>query len=41
MSFIEDQKIIDKLEKVSKKQKISQGPLIRALREVGLRGWDC
>ena len=41
MSFIDEQKIIDKLEKVSKKKMISQGQLIRDLIEVGLRGWDC
>ncbi len=41
MSFIDEQKNIDKLEKVSKKKMISQGQLIRDFIEVGLRGWDC
>ena len=41
MSFLDEEKNIDKLEKVSKKKMISQGQLIRDLIEVGLRGCDC
>ena len=41
MSFIDEQKNFDKLEKVSKRKMISQSQLIRDLIEVGLRGWDC
>ena len=37
MSFMDEQKNIDKLEKVSKKKMISQGQLIRDLIEAGLR----
>ena len=41
MSFIDEQKNIDKLEKVSKKKMISQGQLIRDFCQEGLREWDC
>ena len=41
MSFIVDQKNSNKIEKVSKRQMISQSQLIRNLIEEGLRGWDC
>ena len=41
MSFIDDQKNIDKLEKVSKRKEISQSQLIRDFIHEGLRGWDC
>ena len=41
MSFIDDQKIIDKLEKISKRKMISQSQVIRDLIQEGLRGWDC
>ena len=41
MSFIDEQKNIDKLEKVSKRKEISQGQLIRDLIQEGLREWDC
>ena len=41
MSFIDEQKNIDKLEKVSKRKMISLSQLMRdGLQEV-LRGWDC
>ncbi len=41
MSFIDEQRNFDKLEKVSKRKMISQSQLIRNLIEEGLRGWDC
>ena len=41
MSFIDEQKNIDKLEKVSKRMKISQSQVIRDFIHDGLRGWDC
>ena len=41
MSFIDEQKIIDKLEKVSKRRMVSQSQLIRELLHDGLQGWDC
>ena len=41
MSFIDEQKNIDKLEKVSKRRKISQSQVIRDFIHAGLRGWDC
>ena len=41
MSFIDEQKNIDKLEKVSKRRMVSQSQLIRELLHDGLRGWDC
>jgi len=41
MSFIDDTKIIDKIERVSKRKMISQSELIREFIHVGLRGWDC
>ena len=41
MSFIDEQKNIDKLEKVSKRRKISQSQVIRDFIHDGLRGWDC
>ena len=40
MSFIDDTKILEKLEKVSKKRMISQSQLIREFIDEGLRGWD-
>ncbi len=40
MSFIDDTKILEKLEKVSKKRMISQSQLIREFIHEGLRGWD-
>ena len=40
MSFIDEQKIIDKLEKVSKRRMVSQSQLIRDFIQDGLRGWD-
>ena len=40
MSFIEEQKIIDKLEKVSKRRMVSQSQLISDFIQDGLRGWD-
>jgi hypothetical protein len=40
MSFIDDTKIIDKIERVSKRKMISQSELIREFIHVGLRGWD-
>ena len=41
MSFIDEQKIIDKLEKVSKRRMVSQSQVIRDFIQDGLRGWDC
>ena len=41
MSFIDEQRNFDKLEKVSKKKMISQSQLIRDCLQEGLRGWDC
>ena len=41
MSFIDDRKNLDKLQKVSKRKMISQGQLIRDLIQEGLRNWDC
>ena len=41
MSFLDEQKIIDKLEKVSKRRMVSQSQLIRELIHDGLQGWDC
>ena len=41
MSFIDEQKNIDKLEKVSKRRMVSQSQLIRELLYDGLQGWDC
>ena len=41
MSFIDEQKNIDKLEKVSKRRMVSQSQLIRDFIQDGLRGWDC
>ena len=40
MSFIDEQKIIDKLEKVSKRRMVSQSQVIRDFIQDGLRGWD-
>ena len=40
MSFIDEQKNIDKLEKVSKRRMVSQSQLIRELIHTGLQGWD-
>ena len=40
MSFIDEQKNIDKLEKVSKRRMVSQSQLIRELLHDGLQGWD-
>ena len=41
MSFIDEQKNIEKLEKVSKRRMISQSQVIRDFIQDGLRGWDC
>ena len=41
MSFLDEQNVIDKLEKVSKRRKISQSQVIRDFIQDGLRGWDC
>ena len=41
MSFIDEQKNIDKLEKVSKRRMVSQSQIIREFIQSGLRGWDC
>ena len=41
MSFIDEQKIIDKLEKVSKRKMVSQSQVIRDCINEGLREWDC
>ena len=41
MSFIDEQKNIYKLEKVSKRRMISQSQVIRDFIQDGLRGWDC
>ena len=40
MSFLDEQKNLDKLEKVSKRRMISQSQLIREFLQDGLRGWD-
>ena len=40
MSF-DEQKVVDKLEKVSKRRKVSQSQIIRDFIQDGLRGWDC
>ena len=40
MSFLDEQKIIDKLEKVSKRKMVSQSQVIRDCIKEGLRGWD-
>jgi len=40
MSFLDEEKNIDKLEKVSKRRMISQSQLIRDFIQDGLRGWD-
>ena len=41
MSFLDEEKNIDKLEKVSKRRMISQSQVIRDFIHDGLRGWDC
>ena len=41
MSFLDEEKNIDKLEKVSKRRMVSQSQLIRDFIKDGLRGWDC
>ena len=41
MSFLDEQNVIDKLEKVSKRRMVSQSQLIRELLHDGLQGWDC
>ena len=41
MSFIDEQKNIDKLEKVSKRRMVSQSQIIREFLHDGLRNWDC
>ena len=41
MSFLDEQKNLDKLEKVSKRRMISQSQVIRDFIQDGLRGWDC
>ena len=40
MSFLDEQKNLDKLEKVSKRRMISQSQVIRDFIQIGLRGWD-
>ena len=40
MSFIDEQKVFDKIEKVSKRRQVSQSQLIRDFIKDGLRGWD-
>ena len=40
MSFLDEQKVIDKLEKVSKRRMVSQSQLIRDFIQDGLKGWD-
>ena len=41
MSFLDEEKNIDKLEKVSKRRKVSQSQIIRDFIQDGLRNWDC
>ena len=41
MSFIDEEKNIDKLEKVSKRKMVSQSQVIRDCIKEGLREWDC
>ena len=41
MSLIDEQKIIDKLEKVSNWRMISHSQLIRDFIKDGLKNWDC
>ena len=41
MSFLDEQKIIDKIEKVSKRRMVSQSQIIRDFIQDGLQGWDC
>ena len=41
MSFIDEQKNIDKLEKVSKRKMVSQSQVIRDFILEGLKEWDC
>ena len=41
MSFLDEQKVLDKLEKVSKRRKVSQSQIIREFLHDGLRNWDC
>ena len=41
LSFLDEQKIIDKLEKVSKRKMVSQSQVIRDCIKEGLREWDC
>ena len=38
---IDDQKVIDKLEKVSKRKMVSQSQVIRDFILEGLKEWDC
>ena len=40
MSFIDEQKNIDKIEKVSRRRQVSQSQLIRDFIQQGLQGWD-
>ena len=41
ITFLEDVNVLDKLEKVSKRRKVSQSQIIREFIQDGLRGWDC
>ena len=41
MSFLDEQKNLDKLEKVSKRRMVSQSQIIRDFIQDGLQGWDC
>jgi len=41
MSFIDEQKNFDKLEKVSKRKMISLSQLMSDFLQEGLREWDC
>ena len=40
MSFLDEQNVIDKIEKVSKRRMVSQSQIIRDFIQDGLRGWD-
>ncbi len=40
MSFIDDTKILEKIEKVSKRRMVSQSEVVRQFIHEGLRGWD-
>ena len=40
MSFIDDTKTLEKIEKVSKRRMVSQSEVVRQFIHEGLRGWD-